>query len=276
MQSEMANAALLRVIQNIECNRERQKDVDHCYKDLTDTIIEEMTRTLLLPKSKNGKRKLKQSKPFANEKLTILWKHMCENEKKMTKCTNRLKRRNLREEYIQSRKMFDKELRCAERIYKKSKMLELETLCINDPKQFYEQLKKLGPRRKAKGVPWEVVDENGTSVYDHNSVLTKWKTDFELLFWGANNNIDRTFLERANTFKTSIEREMTDPLYKNENEMNHNININEVRRIILKAKNSKATGDDQIPYEVLKYDNIINALWTFYQLCFASGIVPSE
>ncbi len=46
--------------------------------------------------------------------------------------------------------------------------------------------------------------------------------------------------------------------------------------IVYGTKNGKATGQDQIPYKVLKCNNVIYALWKLYQLCFDAGKVPSD
>ncbi len=54
------------------------------------------------------------------------------------------------------------------------------------------------------------------------------------------------------------------------------LTLEEVQKVVMKAKIGKATGKDQIPYEILKFDNIIHTLWKLYQLCFDSGKVPSE
>ncbi len=106
MQSELANVASLRVIENIECNRERQQEMD---------------KQILLPETQNGKRKLKQMEPFWNEDLSNLWKKMCSDEKVMTSCTNRRVTKVLRENYIKSGKRFDRGFRRAEHSYKRGK-----------------------------------------------------------------------------------------------------------------------------------------------------------
>ncbi len=163
MQSELGNVALLRVIENIDCNTERQQDVDNCYESLTKEIIAEMDKQILVPETQNGKRKLKQGKLFWNEDLSNLWKKMCSDEKVMTSCTNRRVRKVLREN------LNDRSFRRAERSYKEGKMIELEEVCINDPRKFYELLKCLGPQKTNPKIPLEVVEENGNVVYERES-----------------------------------------------------------------------------------------------------------
>ena len=201
---------------------------------------------------------------------------MCQDEKKMTKCKNRLLKRTFREKFLDSRTIFDKHFRKAERRFKKAEMMELETLCTTDQKKFYDQLRKLGPKRKRKGIPGEVIDSNGNVVFDDKSILDKWKNDFKTLYRGDDDSIDREFNEMMKHFKNQVEGEMLDPLYENSSEMNREISLVEVRNVAMRAKNGKATGGDQIPYEILKYDNVMYTLCKLYQLCFDSGKVPSE
>lgn len=278
LQSNLCKSALLKVIEAIECNRETQHELDRIYGMLCDTIISEMNKQLLIPNSTNGKKTLKQHKPYWNSELTRLWKEMCDAERRMTRCYNRLIRRDLRSHFICVRKNFDKKLRYYERNYKRGKMLELEEICTSDPRCFYDQLKKLGPQRKRDRIPHEVYDVNGDISYDQNTVLSRWQNDFCALYNTHQTNIpvDAEFIERIKETKNSIERIMTDVLYDNNDYINRNITNEEVRQIALKAKNGKATGMDNIPYEVLKFENVISTLTHLYQLCFDSGRVPSE
>ena len=60
--------------------------------------------------------------------------------------------------YKDTQNKFDKEMRKAKRIYQKSitnKLIHVET---NDPKQFWNVIKNLGPRRKSDTIPLEIVN----------------------------------------------------------------------------------------------------------------------
>ena len=68
---------------------------------------------------------------------------------------------------------------------------------------------------------------------------------------------------------------MTDPLWEENSNLNSNFSIFEVHHAVMKCKNGKSAGVDQIPYEVLKNDQVISLLTALFQLCFDSGKIPS-
>jgi hypothetical protein len=72
---------------------------------------------------------------------------------------SRLQKSQLHNEYKRSRLIFDKQLRFYERIYKRKKVMEIDALDTTNPKEFWKELKKLGPR-KCKNIPMYVYDEN--------------------------------------------------------------------------------------------------------------------
>ena len=51
-------------------------------------------------------------------------------------------------------------------------------------------------------------------------------------------------------------------------ELNKDFSLNEVKTAVLNTTINKACGVDKIPYEVLKFDNIIEILTRLFQLCF--------
>ena len=57
-------------------------------------------------------------------------------------------------------------------------------------------------------------------------------------------------------------------------ELNKDISLNKVKTVILNTKNKKACGVDKTPYEVLKFDNIIEILTKLFQLCFDNRTIP--
>lgn len=69
---------------------------------------------------------------------------------------------------------------------------------------------------------------------------------------------------------------MLDPLYNCNESLNSTVDFDEVKSFVLKSKNGKSTGNDNIPYEILKYDCVIRALHKLFQLCFETHIIPSE
>ena len=82
--------------------------------------------------------------------------------------------------------MFDKRLRYFERAYNRGIMLDMEEVCTKDPTTFWNYVKNLGPRKKVK-IPEEIIDDEGISHYDIDSVLDKWKQEFQEIY-----NLDST------------------------------------------------------------------------------------
>ena len=65
-----------------------------------------------------------------------------------------------------------------------------------------------------------------------------------------------------------MENNMLDPLREHNPDLNRPIEINEVKRVVIKSKNGKSTGIDDIPYEVLKFDCVIEVIQRLFMLCF--------
>ena len=65
MQSVLCKEAMLRVIANIECNRETQDELDSIYKQFTDNVVNEMNRAVpYFDCSNKVKKRFKSKKSF--------------------------------------------------------------------------------------------------------------------------------------------------------------------------------------------------------------------
>ena len=76
---------------------------------------------------------------------------------------------------------FDKKLRYYKKQYRYNSMNEIESCKTENPKQFWEYIKKLGPKKK-RNIPLKVYAEDGCLTSCKQTVLNKWKNDFESLF----------------------------------------------------------------------------------------------
>ena len=61
---------------------------------------------------------------------------------------------------------------------------------------------------------------------------------------------------------------MLHPLYESNHDLNHNITLIEIQRLVMNAKNGKSAGIDNIPYEVLKFPSVILVIQSLFQLIF--------
>ncbi|VDH95861.1 Hypothetical predicted protein [Mytilus galloprovincialis] len=149
-------------------------------------------------------------------------------------------------------------------------------MTTNNPTDFWNKIKQLGPRRHSS-IPMEIYDKDGEIVSDEKVVLEKWKTDFENIYNmdSSADDFDGNFQKYASSHKVLLEERMLDPLFIENEELNSAITIDEIRRLVSRTKNGKSCGIDNIPYEVLKTENVIAVLYSMFQLVFDTSIVPS-
>ncbi len=185
---------------------------------------------------------------------------------KIRKCQNKY--------YLESSKLFHRALRKAERDYNKQLQDTIESVCTDNPRTFWEYIKKLGPKVKHK-IPQEVYDKDGNISTDINDVLNNWKEEFESLYKQTCDTFDENFYEHVKELLRLAEYRMLDPLYMENPELNQNISRVEIDKVVNNLKNRKATGIDKIPNEVLKNDSVKNCLHKFFQYYFDTGLLPS-
>lgn len=97
-------------------------------------------------------------------------------------------KRTFLSEFREARHVFDKKLKYYDRKRSIEKSILLDTNFYNSPKQFWNYIKKLGPK-VPKTIPVKVFD---TDLNDYNTdpkfVLDKWRNDFESLY--NSNSVD--------------------------------------------------------------------------------------
>ena len=164
---------------------------------------------------------------------------------------------------------FDKSLKCKKRSFYKGKLLQLETLNSKNPNEFWNYIKNLGPRKVNK-IPWAVEIE-GDTVTDHKLVLEKWKSDFENLYAVNENGFDDTFMKEVQKENSATAQSFIDF-----NLLNKDIEYEEVKRAIDRAKNQKAVGIDMIPNELLKNNTVIELLYKLFSMCFKNELIPDQ
>ena len=182
---------------------------------------------------------------------------------------------SLQREYISARNHFDKTLSQTERAYRRTQALEIETMSTNNPNEFWNKIRKLGPR-KDRTIPMEIIQNDGITSSNEKEVLDKWRQDFHNLYNGVDSGeFDSEHYTRAKMHKYLLENRMDDPLYSSNDTLNCNVSIEEVSKVIMHAKSRSASGYDEIPYSVLKNPPIIAVLKQLFQLVFDTNIIPS-
>ena len=112
--------------------KQEQNEIDSLYTQLCESLTKEMDSYLkyaAAPKSTH--KRFKNQKPSWNEQLSELWRDMNKKEHIYNKCKgSRREKLYTRNSFINSRKVFDKELRHADREYNKQVLNEIENVSI--------------------------------------------------------------------------------------------------------------------------------------------------
>ena len=179
----------------------------------------------------------------------------------------------LKMEFKTARKTFDKILRQEERKFTKERREKIQTLNTSNPKEFWNEIKKLGPGRKNTIID-NVVMDDGTYSNDPNVIRERWKEEYSELFSENTTNVDNEFMERIKALNSQWELEfeqlrvnVDDNESQHISSMNDEITIEETKRAIRKAKNEKAVGLDNIPNEIIKNDKLLTVLHRLFNTC---------
>ena len=272
MDSELANQALNLCIGQIQTARALQSDVDKVYDKFCNIYYAEIDKWFKGNFSNKSMRKRfrNTSKPYWNENLTCLWKGLCKAEKQYLSTPQHFrKRRELLKDFKLKQNNFDTAFKKAKRAFERGKMINIEKLNTDDPKAFWAELKKLGPRKKDT-IPMEVYDENGLVKSSWPSVISKWNGEFQNLFNGYDRSeFDNDYYTYAQQMREQLENNTPNDV------INTPITADEVKRAVKKAKSKKAVGIDNLPYEILKNPQSLTLMVELFNKIFSYKIIPS-
>ena len=202
---------------------------------------------------------------------------MSKAEKLFMKCkSNNHERRTLRSNCVYKRASFDKLLRKSERNYNRQLADKIETLNTNDPREFWNNIKMLGPHKR-NAIPMQVYDDAGHTVSDSDSVMKKWRSEFENLYnkpADMDGQFDDSFYEYVKSRLEVIENELQICNAVNV-ELDQDFTISEIKKLCAKLKMGSSTSPDRIPNEILKQEGIQILLLSFINVCLQYSIVPS-
>ncbi|CAG2193661.1 unnamed protein product [Mytilus edulis] len=129
-----------------------------------------------------------------------------------------------------------------------------------DPREFWKNIGKIGVgSERQKTIPMEVVLEDGSICSDTNIILNKWKTSYENLL-----NCDAV---------TNVNDNMSNNILNVD--LDCEVSIDEVLKVLTQAKNGKAPGIDLIPVELFKNNLLLHVLHKLFNICFKFGKIPS-
>ena len=89
------------------------------------------------------------------------------------------------------------------------------------------------------------------------------------------NDFDNEFYQRLLTETAQLEAASSNESNVANDWYNRNIEYEEVKKVINKAKLRKAVSIDCLPYEIFKHDDSINLLWVLFRKIFSSEMIPN-
>ena len=115
-----------------------------------------------------------------------MWSIVCKAEDIYVKADHH-NRKQMRHEYVEKRKAFDKKEQQNKRRYWYKMQEDLANSCDN-PKEFWRKIGKIGVgAERQRKISMEVILSDGSIRTDHKIVSNKWKSEFTTLLNSDNN-----------------------------------------------------------------------------------------
>ena len=295
-ENERSRRILSDMIDRLHTAAINQDQIDNTYQEFIDHIHSEMDCNLEYKDYTPGMQKRKKrSKPYWDDDLAAMWSHArdCERDYLKHKGCNAAQR-ELRMRFIESRGEFDKALRRAQRRYNAQQQERISTLRTDNPKEFWREIRKLGPGADDTTHPSSVISDDGTIVDDPETVLARWKRDFQSLYEtaGVTAAVDPEFITHLKQLSSQWEAEYETILRHNPrdqegemaqnaervqqaaNMLNRPITLAETVNTLRHTRNGKAVGIDNVANEIIKVPALQTSLHALYVRCFELNIVP--
>ena len=175
--------------------------------------------------------------------------------------------------FIQSKRQFDKLLRSKERSFRRNKVKQIYALNAKDPRQFWDEVNNLLPC-KPRQIPLKIQRGNDY-ITDVNDVLHAWSSDFLGLYNRASRDAPSDnsddFYDNCMSHKNIIKNEMGNN-FGGIAFLNENIRYDEVEKNILKLRRIRH-------WELMAYHLMSckkdQPVWLFITQCFEYGRIPS-
>ena len=288
--SDEIRAAIMSTIEKIESLEQNQSGIDTLWGDVKSLFLNEMNKLPDLPQSnnKNLNKMLRKSQPFWDTELENLWRSACQAEKmylkfKVAKRADLQYKKTLHENFKNAQKVFDKRHRYLKRQHRDKEMMELCKLATEKSPKIWDKLKQLNDKKTPEKV-LEIVKEDKSISRDIGEILQRWHHDIAKLYSGLredpNISFDDSFysdiVAKKREFEQLQELERTDTSLKNENEIDINLDISysEVAKAIDRAKCGKSFLE--VPNDALKNENAKLLLHRLYNMCFKTGLNPTD
>ena len=187
----------------------------------------------------------------------------------------------LRTSFKTIQKNFDKKFRYFQRQHKKNEYSNLETSARSKQASMWEQLKRLDNPPTTRAA-LEIVRGDDTISRDLKEILERWFNDISQLFSGLredpevafDDNFYQEVLNKKSEFENMSYDQQSQQCEYTSDDLNIGILYDEVSEAIDKSNLRKSYLE--IPNEVMKNRNAKLLLFKFFNLCFISGLNPSD
>ena len=286
--SPEVHSQVIDTIAKLENSQKNQNEIDQLWQEIRNIFMQELDKLPDIPTSlhKKPNKQFKRCKKFWNDELANCWKALCSTEKlylnfKANNQQDLVQKRAYFKDFKEAQKKFDAKFRYFKRKYKKQQFLDLENDSVKAPQKMWEKLKSLGDPPSSK-VVLEIIREDESISTDIKEILTRWQNDISKLFSGLRENPDFSFnddfynqiLEKKEELENLLPNDFCQTSQYDCNQLNSDLLFAEVSKCIEKSRLKKAYLE--IPNEALKNENAKLLLFNFFNLCFKSGLNPSE
>ena len=274
MNSETAMKMILVLLENLENHIVEQNEVNGCYSMLVDFLLGEAVQSI----GSGGERhKTTEYKEYWCEDLTKKWRYMkeCERVYRGARKTKHGDIESKKHTFKRAQRNFDKSLKKRKQQYYEGKLLTIEACCVNNPRDFRNHIKQLGPAVNHE-IPWEM-EMNGIKVTDKNTVLDKWRSDFEQLYKVGNGEFNDQFKDQCMAAMCHHSTTIVDETTSNSLQgLNSDIRYDEVERAVMSGKSRKVVGIDMVANEILKVPEVIKLLHSLFRTCYGLNLIPDQ
>lgn len=270
-------------INRIEHDLHDLEDVDSAYTDFKNLISSELDKRVKKvhtgnkPRGNNRRKTL--YKPYWNDTLQSQLTIAQDCERKWLSFKGSATRRKvLKNDYCEQRKVFDRLNRKFKRQYQIREKNRLHNLLLGkNTKDLWRDIGKLGMANDRKSfIPMETTDVDGNIVRDHNKVLDCWKSKYEKLYNCDPDSVDCFDYEHLQFIQGKLNHnDVSRPENIDTSALNSPITRDEVIKAVLRSKIGKSPGFDNIPVDVLRNDTCVEILLKIFTFCFNKSVIPS-
>ena len=212
-----------------------------------------------------------RSSPWWDDELAECWEGVKTVEKTLKFFKTSREKTRKHTQFREARQKFDKLFRKKKRTFQREKALCIDAASTSNPTDFWDQIKKLGPRRDDNQT-LEVYTSDGEVSRDLGVVIETWKNSYEKLYNPKNtSSLDENYLEKCELLK-SLEGEEVNDLSE---WYNSRMTRHEIKKVGGKSKTKKAVGGESLPYEVFKNEASEEILEALFNKIFETNLVPT-